>query len=100
MRAVAGVLAANLRDVDLVARLGGDEFGVLLPGAGLNTATLVAHRMVEAVGALEDNATTASIGVACSPTSSVLTTWHEADSAMYVAKRAGGNRVHAHVPTP
>jgi diguanylate cyclase (GGDEF)-like protein len=99
LQAVAGVLAAKVRDGDLVARLGGDEFGVLLPGAGLTRANLVAHRMVEAISALNVDATTASIGVASGATSSVLTTWHAADSAMYVAKRAGGNRVYPHEPT-
>jgi diguanylate cyclase (GGDEF)-like protein len=94
LRAVAGVLAAEVRDGDLVARLGGDEFGVLLPGAGTRAANLVAHRMVEAIGALDD--VTVSIGVAGGATSGVLSTWRAADSAMYFAKRAGGNRAYLH----
>ena len=98
LRAVASVLAAEVRDGDLVARLGGDEFGVLLPGAGAGAANLVAHRMVKAIGALDDCVITVSIGVASGATSSVLTIWNAADSAMYVAKRAGGNRAHLHEP--
>lgn len=96
LRAVAGVLAGEVRDGDLVARLGGDEFGVLLPGAGAGAANLVAHRMVEAIGALDN--VTVSIGVGVGATSGVLTTWRAADSAMYFAKRAGGNRAHLHEP--
>jgi diguanylate cyclase (GGDEF)-like protein len=92
LRAVARVLAAEVRDGDLVARLGGDEFGVLLPGAGASAANLVAHRMVRAIGALDH--VTVSIGVGVGATSGVLDTWRTADSAMYFAKRAGGNRAH------
>ena len=96
LRAVAEVLAGEVRGGDLVARLGGDEFGVLLPGAGASAANLVADRMVEVIGALEDGAVTVSIGVASGSTSDALTTWHAADSAMYFAKRAGGNQAHLH----
>jgi diguanylate cyclase (GGDEF)-like protein len=96
LRAVAEVLAGEVRGGDLVARLGGDEFGVLLPGAGASAANLVADRMVEVIGALEDGAVTVSIGVASGSTSEALTTWHAADSAMYFAKRAGGNQAHLH----
>jgi diguanylate cyclase (GGDEF)-like protein len=90
------VLAGEVRGGDLVARLGGDEFGVLLPGAGASAANLVAHRMVEVIGALDDGDVTVSIGVASGATSDALATWHAADSAMYFAKRAGGNQAHLH----
>lgn len=98
LRAVAAVLTGEVRDGDLVARLGGDEFGALLPGADAGTAHLVAERMVNAIGALDDCVTTVSIGVASGATSGVLTTWRAADSAMYAAKRAGGDRAHLHDP--
>src|SRR5471030_60780 len=98
LRAVAAVLAAEVRDGDLVARLGGDEFGVMLPGAGVRAANLVAHRMVKTIAALDGSPATVSIGVASGSTSAVSMTWHAADSAMYVAKRAGGNQAHVHAP--
>jgi len=98
LREVAGVLAAEVRDGDLVARLGGDEFVVLLPGAGTSAAYLVADRMASMIGALEGGAATVSIGVASGATSGVLTTLQAADSAMYVAKRAGGNQAQIHAP--
>ena len=96
LRTVAAVLAGEVRDGELVARLGGDEFGVLLPGADTVTASLVAQRMVEAIAALDGGAVTASVGVASGAASGVSATWHAADSAMYVAKRAGGNRALLH----
>lgn len=96
LRTVAGVLTAEVREVDLVARLGGDEFGVLLPGADASAANQVAHRMASAIDALEGCAVTVSIGVASGATSGVLGTLRAADSAMYVAKRAGGNRAQLH----
>jgi diguanylate cyclase (GGDEF)-like protein len=98
LRAIAAVLVGAVRDGDLVARLGGDEFGVLLPGAGVGAANSVAQRMVEAIDALDDSVVTVSIGVASGPMSGVLTTLWAADSAMYVAKRAGGNRAHLFEP--
>jgi hypothetical protein len=96
LQAVAAVLAREIRDGDLVARLGGDEFGVLLPGASGELAHRVAQRMVDAIEKLEGCPVTVSIGVASGATSGVLSTWHAADMAMYVAKRAGGSRTHLH----
>jgi diguanylate cyclase (GGDEF)-like protein len=92
LRAVARVLAGTVRDGDLVARLGGDEFVVLLHGAGVRTATWVAQRVVEAVEAVETIGVTVSVGVACGPALDLPTTLSAADTAMYIAKRAGGNR--------
>lgn len=91
--AIAGLLARAVRDGDVVARLGGDEFAVLLPGAGAGAANWVAQRLIDAVAAMETGGVTVSIGVACGPAADLPTTLSAADSAMYVAKRAGGNRV-------
>src|SRR6056297_2903440 len=40
-----------LRDGDLLARLDGDEFGIILRNCGIETATQVANRLRDAVGA-------------------------------------------------
>ena len=42
---VAGILVACLRPTGLIARYGGEEFAVLLPGAALEQAMLVAERV-------------------------------------------------------
>jgi diguanylate cyclase (GGDEF)-like protein len=98
LRAVAEVCAGLVRDGDLVARIGGDEFGALLQGADASAAKGVAQRMVEAIDALPECLVTVSVGIASGTTSGIHTLLRAADSAMYVAKRAGGNQAHPHVP--
>ena len=93
-------LRSCLRPADLVARLGGDEFVVLCePGTGVAPRQL-AERIVEALRpafelAPEGSLTaTGSVGVAVAgPGATVETMLRDADTAMYAAKRAGGNRV-------
>ena len=51
--AVAGVLQASLRSVDIATRLGGDEFFVLLPDADETTAALVTARIRNAIDSLQ-----------------------------------------------
>lgn len=98
---VAGLLVATLRDTDVVARLGGDEFAVLLRDADADSAPVVAQRVVDAcrrhtAGVPEiTGAVTASVGVRV--VTDTLTSAHDlvvdADTAMYAAKRAGGDRL-------
>ena len=109
--ALADVLRANLREVDLAARLGGEEFAVLLPGTSLAEASVTAERLRAAVEAIAvepaPDATlpdtgdgrihfTVSIGVAeaaideCQTFDAMLAT---ADRRLYVAKETGRNRV-------
>ncbi|HWG98125.1 MAG TPA: GGDEF domain-containing protein [Pilimelia sp.] len=92
---VARALAGCVRDGDVVARLGGDEFAALLPGAAPADAVRIAQRMVEAVRAVPDCLATLSVGVAGGAAAAVRDTLARADQAMYVAKRAGGDRVAA-----
>jgi diguanylate cyclase (GGDEF)-like protein/PAS domain S-box-containing protein len=107
LRAVARVLAANLRQTDmlgrdaggLVARLGGDEFALLLPEIDAAGAEAVATRLVEALVAspLEIDGRELRLGVSvgvatfdengCPPAKELLAA---ADRAMYVVKAAGG----------
>lgn len=65
-------------------------------GADAGAAKAVAQRMVKAIDALDDSVVTVSVGVASGTTSAIVTMLSAADSAMYVAKRAGGNRAHSY----
>lgn len=97
--AVAHALRGAVRMQDSVGRFGGDEFLVLakvndLPGA----ATLAQHLLASVrgcrTGLPAPHDISASIGYALAPTDSTLPLelLRLADTAMYAAKRAGGNR--------
>lgn len=107
LRAVARLLASNLRHTDtlgrdaagLVARLGGDEFALLLPETDAAGAEVVAGRLVDAIAAepleiggkpvqLGISVGAATFGVGDFPSAEELLA--AADRAMYVVKAAGG----------
>lgn len=104
LRIIAMTLQSNVRDSDLVARYGGEEFVAILPGADADTAMEVAERVRRAVETLQiahagraGSYLTVSIGVASVRPESMGTSPHAilraADSALYMAKAAGRNRV-------
>ena len=101
LRVVAQRLLANVRSDDIVARLGGDEFVVLTTCADpLPAATGIARGLRRALAApYEVNGltlrTTASIGIAILDEGTIKrpgALLHDADAAMYQAKRTGRNR--------
>ncbi|HEX7369465.1 MAG TPA: diguanylate cyclase [Rhodanobacteraceae bacterium] len=97
---VGATIRANLREGDLAGRYGGDEFGVVLVGADVRVAALVAERIRASVAAAlfesaPDLKCTLSIGIASSEAveSGETREWiKHADAALYSAKRAGRNR--------
>ncbi|MFC3711144.1 GGDEF domain-containing protein [Sphingoaurantiacus capsulatus] len=99
--ALADTLKGAVRKRDEVARIGGEEFAVLLPGADLAEAAVIAERMRAAVAAtrVEAGGTTlggtVSIGLAAYDSSfdTIDALLHAADAAMYEAKKGGRNRV-------
>jgi diguanylate cyclase (GGDEF)-like protein len=94
LRAIAKDMSVQTRQVDALARLGGDEFGVLLPGASSNDARIVADRLRDAARTEDGGWATVSLGVAeANGRGNFEDLWHEADMAMYAAKRAGGDTV-------
>ena len=98
----------SVRGIDILGRWGGEEFAVLLPGATLTAACVVAQRIrsnIEKIllqsSGLKQNSNdpqisvTASIGLAAFRGSgdTIANVMQRADSALYLAKDAGRNRV-------
>jgi diguanylate cyclase (GGDEF)-like protein len=109
LQLVAERARCTLRSVDCVARLGGDEFAVLLPDTGLGSAAGVGDKLQAVVraaaGALPavpgQPPLTLSIGVTVlADGETVQAALARADAALYAAKAAGRNRVHALAPEP
>jgi diguanylate cyclase (GGDEF)-like protein len=99
-------LRMELREADTLARLGGDEFGILLEGCSMENAHEPAEairKVVEDFRFVWDNRSFrigASIGlVQITQDSGTLTDLlSAADSACYIAKEQGRNRVHVYQP--
>jgi diguanylate cyclase (GGDEF)-like protein len=104
LQAIAEVLGASVRRVDMVARVGGEEFVVLLPRADAREAKRVAEKLRAQVAEARiaggtgqpGGRVTISLGVAqyeplLDSNGEVLLA--RADAALYEAKRAGRNRV-------
>ena len=96
---VAAAILGLLGEHDRAARLGGDEFVVLCGRAQDKSdvgrmAELIRARLAQGITVGDQTITAAaSLGIALSQrTSTPQTMLAEADSAMYVAKRLGGNR--------
>jgi diguanylate cyclase (GGDEF)-like protein len=96
LRHLARALAQVLRESDTVARIGGDEFAVLLAESEASGACRVAEKLRQAVTqpcAIDGRSLSVgtSIGVALYPdhTDDVNVLLHQADAAMYAAKRSG-----------
>lgn len=101
LKELAGTLHSLVRENDVLARLGGDEFGVLLEGCPLDKAFSIAEALRDAIGkfrfAWGDRLFEigASIGLVAitSDSGSLTDVLSAADSACYVAKDHGRNRV-------
>jgi diguanylate cyclase (GGDEF)-like protein len=100
LRRAAEAIAASVRSMDAVARLGGEEFGVILPDADRRTAMRIADRVRDAISSEFESYPvhlTASCGVASThDAEDEEALFRAADSALYVAKRAGRDRSAAH----
>ncbi|MEC5205625.1 diguanylate cyclase (GGDEF)-like protein [Vogesella perlucida] len=99
---VLSTMAARLRGVvrtsDLLIRVGGDEFAVLLENTNESGARAVASKIIAALGVeveglSQPNSVSASVGITLFHSGSVMPRdiLNQADSAMYRAKRRGGN---------
>ena len=104
---IAARLQQCLRESDLLARLGGDEFAILIPSScSIGDPDRLAVRLLQSIRTPQPDAAgrvpiSASIGIACLPGhgEDIHTLLQAADTAMYAAKRAGGNAFR-HAVTP
>jgi diguanylate cyclase (GGDEF)-like protein/PAS domain S-box-containing protein len=104
LKQLTSMLHSSLREGDTLARLGGDEFGILFSGCSIKSAVRLAEKIREQIDqfrfAWEGNSfrVGASIGLApvTSDSGSMSEILSAADSACYVAKENGRNRVHVY----
>jgi diguanylate cyclase (GGDEF)-like protein len=96
---VGAALRSVLRGSDFAGRNGGEEFAVMLPNTDLEGALLTAEKIRAQIADIvipgTDVRVTASMGVASYPFHATTPDRLErlADSALFVAKRAGRNRI-------
>jgi diguanylate cyclase len=103
LRLMANALRERVREQDLPARYGGEELIAILPGAELAVCEAVAERIRRSVAECRISrrstgkplpGITVSIGVAqFRPGESTAQLIERCDSALYLAKRTGRNRV-------
>lgn len=99
---LSGKLLENVRDTDTLARLGGDEFGVLLESCPIDKAIEIAEDLRKTVKdyrlSWDDHVYEVGVSIGLVPVneaSGELTdVLKAADSACYIAKDHGRNRVH------
>lgn len=104
LRSIGEILLQRIRKSDIAARYDGDEFVVLLPEVGREHGMQIAEALREAIAGHPFHGretqprgnVTASFGMAVYPEdgSDPSSMIREADRMMYLAKQAGGNRVH------
>jgi diguanylate cyclase (GGDEF)-like protein len=106
LKRVAGALSSRIRDEDVVARLGGDEFAILLRNTDEEGTMRMVERIRQEIQAMpfvwQDKRFVTSFSMGVVPVNRESGTLQElfstADSACYLAKEAGRNRIHLYRP--
>jgi len=102
LRSFAGILRARFRASDLVARMGGEEFVVVLEGSSREDAEKVAEEVRIALGSLnlaneDGDRLRVTVSGGCAQLDETQATREQllrtADVALFMAKRAGRDRV-------
>lgn len=94
---IGSIMKKSIRGSDQAFRYGGDEFAILLPNTSIDAAIQVSERVRKKIAADIESGhipVTASLGLAGWPADGISATEviAAADSALYLAKRNGGNR--------
>jgi diguanylate cyclase (GGDEF)-like protein/PAS domain S-box-containing protein len=105
LKQLAARFRAILREDDSVARLGSDEFGLLLENCSLAEAKDIAHKIIHMVKEFrftwQDKSFNVGVGLGLVPITANSGTLTDvlgaADSACYLAKAQGHNRLHVFV---
>ena len=106
LKQLSFLLQSLLRRSDILARLGGDEFGVLLEDCNIENALAIAEKMRKEIKSFRfiwaNNSfeVGASIGLATldKTTPSLTELMRNADTACYISKEEGRNRIHLFDP--
>lgn len=102
IRWVADQMQKLCRRNDMLARIGGEEFALLMPGASMEDAYSAAERIrasiATALAPTDAGQIPITVSIGCATLEyprheSATSLFHEADRALYAAKRAGRNRV-------
>lgn len=96
----SSLLATTIRGIDSVGRIGGEEFSILLPETNARNTPMMLDRLISTMNNNHldikgfKKKITASIGVATFPTDGTSSEelLHNADVAMYQAKKNGKNQ--------
>ncbi|MDE1148168.1 MAG: diguanylate cyclase [Azospirillaceae bacterium] len=97
---VGRIIGGHGRTTDLAGRIGGEEFALLMPHTVASDARLLAERLRGTIGDAQAETdgkiirVTASVGVAdLYPGEDLESLYARADTALYMAKQSGRNRV-------
>lgn len=101
LREVGNRIVRNIRGIDMACRYGGEEFVVLMPDTDLESAEVVANRLLQAIGgkpvatrSAGELTVTCSIGCTSSREGDTADSLlKRADDALYEAKNGGRNRI-------
>jgi len=101
LKQITLLLQNNIEHEGTLARLGGDEFGLLLENCNISKAQEISKRLLDVIQKFnftwEDNTFTIGASIGISAISPSITSCEEvlsnADSACYLAKESGRNRI-------